>query len=292
MRDWRAASEKIRRRTVLEIAESLAIESPFHFSAVSTQSDTSAYLDSNWDILAGAPDYVLSFPGRDASYVNDSLICVAKFWHVVERARTNFDLGALTWTVVDAYHACLLGARAISALSGVLSYSLRGRTVLVDFRPEFGSPDDRKAFKKAHGAVDDPVRVLRPLNRQLLEQKDTWAVLTRICALSTATDPNKDCYSRISSFAEQPLSQPRNMVFYDSVAWLWRTDFRVQGDGVEFEQSVASLDGNVDATLAALNEIFGFSKILLAELSSRIGFDPSTLSVMATTEPDKLLKAS
>lgn len=289
MKDWSTASERIRRRTVLEIADSLAVESPFRFSAVNAQSDTPGYLDANWDILDDTQDYILSYPGRDANYVNDSLICVAKFWHVIERARANFDHGALTWTVVDAYHACLLGARAISALSGILSYTLRGRTVLLDFRPEFGSPDDRKAFRRAHGAVDEPVRVLRPQNRQL-EQKDVWAVLKRVCALSTAADPNKAFYVRISDFAGQPLSQPRNYVFYDSVAWLWRTDFRLQAEAVSFDHSVNSFDVDVDLTLAALNEIFGFSKILLDELSSRIGFDPSTLSDIATTEPDQLLK--
>ncbi len=224
MRDWASAADHVRRRAFDGLVDSLEVEVPFAFDPVASISEMPDYLNDNWELIRGSPNQIIDLPGRDANLVRDCLISVCKFFHVLGCSRAQYSRGALTWTIVDAYHASLLGARAICALFGVLSYTVRGRTLLVDFRPEFGAVDHARKFKREYRNTSSPVRVLQPTS-PLLEQKDAWGLLKRICNVCDRLDTDRHALSRLSEIADKPLSQLRNRVLYDSVFWQWRADF-------------------------------------------------------------------
>lgn len=279
MKDWKSASNSIRQRSSKQIAESLTVEAPFTFNPVMTPSDTPAFLEANWESLGGAHHHIISMPGRDINLATDILITICKFWHVVESARVNHSRGALTWTVVDAYHACLLGARAVCALHGVLSYSLRGRSILIDFRPEFGRVDEMRTFNRNYRSIDDPIGILMPSSRQL-EQKDSWGLLKRICDMVPSSDPYKAELSVIAGFAKLPLSQTRNTILYDSVAWVWRQDFRLASDNIIYENAIRKCDSVIDNTIEALDILFCISQRMALDLTSSIGLNLIDCSAM------------
>lgn len=254
---------------------SIEVEAPFVFDAPTARSDVPDFLDSEWSGLGQDPDVVFSLPGRDANFARDLLIGLSKFHHVLDCAERARVRGALTWTLVDAYHAAMLGGRVLSSFYGVLSYTIRGRTVLMDYRPELGSADDQKQFARDHRGVDGPVRLLRPA-KEKLDQKEAWALLRRLSAINSTGRGSEDRHlaDEISDVTRVALSSVRNRILYDSVYWTWNRDF----DASEHDESLlaaafSSNDEAVSRLLVSLAKIREAVNRYSAELLVHLAVD-------------------
>jgi hypothetical protein len=291
---WDGAFRNIRRRSVDDVLSSLEVSHPFNFDIVNDESDVPPYLEDNWEYISGDPSGLLPLPGRDLNFVRDILISSAKFFHVVGCARAQMTRGATTWAIVDAYHASLIGARLIAALFGVLSYGAKRRTVLVDYRPELGAPDDRRAFRREAKGLLQPVRVLCP-QPKFLQQTDVWALVARVCAISKldTEDPvDSRLLAELGRLVGEPISAFRNTMIYDSVAWAWTDDLTPTPAGPALQQArLIDTEGAHALTLDVLSIIFEFCKRHISRMGSSIGFDPSPLSPMFSLgeSPDTLL---
>ena len=284
MTKWDGAFRTIRRRSTEEIAEGLAVAPPFDFRADEDRSDIPDFIDASWHENGTEIDSVVSLPGRDVNYARDTLICAKKYLHVLESVKSQVNRGCMTWAMVDAYHAALLGTRLFGAVYGVLSYSARGRTVLIDYRPDLGSPDDVKAFKKIAKGIDFPIRVLKPQPKHL-EQSDAWSLVTRLCAIARPQAADLPRLLSIKNLSEKKLSAFRNGILYDSVAWEWLDDFNTVGVPRETTHvRLADDDASQTLTLQVLSEMFGYMIDCLNQICVKIGFDIRSLSDLVFAE--------
>ena len=275
---WDGVFQQIRRRSAADVRTDLDVAVPFLFDVQGQESDLPGYLDAQWDTLSGHENLIINLPGRDMNLVRDTLMAASRFYHVIDCARAQVRRGAMTWAMVDSYHASLLGAKAMFALYGVFAYGMRDRTVLVDFRPELGSVDDAKKFKKANKEVENPIRVLIP-KAKYLEQKDAWALMTRLCNITQTTLENAELIRRIKESAESPLSAFRNATLYDSVAWQWPSDFVSPRMALANRIArIAAEDEFQSASLKALAAIFEFVTANMKELGSAVSYDPTKIS--------------
>jgi hypothetical protein len=234
-----------------------------------------------WNDIEGETDTIISLPGRDVNFVRDVFMCATKYFHVLESVKRNIQHGSMTWAMVDAYHAALLGTRLFGAIYGILSYTIRGRTVLIDYRPNLGSPDDVKAFRREAKGVDDPVRLLRPQPKHL-EQADAWALVTRLCSISRPQAEDVDTLRLIKELSQEKISAFRNLVLYDSVAWEWLDDFGTPPASLEIRQDrLADINSNQTLTLQILSQMFGYMRDRLAVISSKVGYELRRISPLA-----------
>jgi hypothetical protein len=276
MKDWQAASDKIRRRNATAIIESISVDTPFNFSLGVDTSDVPDFLESEWLRFESSPNTVFSLVGRDVNLARDLLISITKYFHVVENARKLRARGALTWMIVDAYHAALLGARVLTAFHGVLSYSVRNRTVLMDYRPNFGSPDEKKRFLKEYKGMEDPVRLLCP-TKQKLDQRETWSLLQRLCRISDndKNAPEGKLNSSLQDVAGKPLSTIRNKILYDSVYWTWFLDFSETPIDPKIIKDRLDSNDEPNILVEGMGHIHKAVNLYSSKLFNQIGIDQS-----------------
>lgn len=275
---WDGSFQQIRRRSAADVRSDLDVTAPFLFDVQGQESDLPGYLDAQWSNLGASENSIISLPGRDMNLVRDTLMAATRFYHVIDCARTQVRRGAMTWAMVDSYHASLLGAKAMFALYGVFAYGVRNRTVLVDFRPELGSVDDEKKFRKANKGVENPIRVLIP-KVKYLEQQDAWALLTRLCNITQTKPEDVDLINRIKDGASLPLSAFRNATLYDSVAWQWPSDLVApRMPPADRIARIAADDEVQSSSLKVMAAIFEFVTANIGELGSALSYDPAKLS--------------
>jgi hypothetical protein len=275
---WDGSFQQIRRRSAADVRTNLNVAVPFLFDIQGQESDLPGYLDSQWETLTRSENSVISLPGRDMNLVRDTLMAASRFYHVIDCARAQVRRGAMTWAMVDSYHASLLGAKAMFALYGLFAYGVRDRTVLVDFRPELGSVDHAKKFKKANKTVEHPIRVLTPKPKHL-EQQDAWALVTRLCNITLTTPEDVELIDRIKESAGSPLSAFRNATLYDSVAWQWPSDLAPpRMTPANRIARIAAEDEFQSTSLKALAAIFEFVTANIKKLGSGLSYDPTKLS--------------
>lgn len=276
MRDWSAAGDRIRRRSALAVVRSLEVQTPFDFDPTSSASEIPDFLEQVWDGLT-LHDHVADLPGRDVNFARDLLIAVTKFYQVSKCTEQRLASGALTWSLVDAYHAAFLGARAIAAMYGILTYTVRRRTILVDFRPELGSPDEAKRFRREHRGFDEPIRILRP-TKALLDQSEAWKLLTRLAAITTDFEDERRFASDLSNLSKSPPNQLRNLLMYDSVYWTWPVDFGMVAPPAGWvEDNFDKSDPDVADLLTHLQALTLAVARYASELGRQIGFDLTAL---------------
>lgn len=275
---WDASFNQVRRRSVSDVHANLAITTPFLFNVRGEVSDVPSFIEGRLATIPGEEDSVISLPGRDVNLVRDTLMAASRFYHVIECARAQVRRGSMTWAMVDAYHASLVGAKVIFTLYGLFTYSVRDRTVLVDFRPELGSVDDTKKFRRANRDVEQPIRVFTS-KAKYLEQKDAWALVTRLCNITHASSEGADLVGRIKEAAASPLSALRNHTLYDSVAWQWPSDLASPRMTPASKRAHISADNESQSlSLHALASIFEFVTGHIEQLGKDIGYDPTKLS--------------
>lgn len=276
MRDWASAGDRIRRRSALAVIRSLEVQTPFHFDPQSSESEVPDFLEQAWDGLT-PHDHVADLPGRDVNFARDMLITVTKFYHVSHCTDQRLASGALTWSLVDAYHAAFLGARAIAAMYGILTYTVRRRTILIDFRPELGTVDEARKFRREHRAFDEPIRILRP-TKHLLDQGEAWKLLTRLAAITNDIEDERKFASELADLSKAPSNQLRNKLMYDSVYWTWPADFGIVSPTSEWiEANFDKADVDVLDLLTQLQTLTEAVNRYASELSRQIGFDLSSL---------------
>lgn len=278
LKNWQSAFDRIRRRSPQGICQDLIVESPFAFDVAQDVSEVREFLGENWGGLGDETDYILTLPGRDVNLVRDIFIAAAKFYHIVECVRSHIARGAMTWAIVESYHASLVGARLASALYGILSYGVNGRTVVVDFRPEFGSPDEMKSFTRRFGTVDTPIRILRPITKQL-QQSDVWSLIVRLCNITSCPPESEEDVRALRIAAGEKVSAFRNEILYDSVAWCWSDDFgpSVVTEEVKHER-LNERGAPQSVTVQTIVQIFRFINPRVINLCESVGFQSTSLS--------------
>lgn len=285
MNTWEAAFNCVRLRSVDELIKSIGVDTPFEFDPTQDTSDVADFVEANWEDFGKEHNTIASLPARDMNLVRDTLICATKFFHIVHNVRTHVAGGSMTWAVVDTYHAALLGTRLISALYGVLSYGIQGRTVLIDFRPEFGREDQQKAFRKENKNVEDPVRILRPQPKQL-SQSDAWSLINRLCNVTSCPPDEEASVDAMRRVVGEKNSAFRNMIFYDSVAWGWLDDFSATAAEIGMQhQRLEETGASHSTTVNALIEVFSFVKPRLIALCGQCGVQPEAVSPILARDP-------
>lgn len=236
-------------------------------------------------------EIVIDLPDRDVALVTDALTCITKFLHVVQSCRANARRGALTWSVVDAYHAALLGGRAIAATMGVVPYLLGGRSYLVDFRPEFGTPQDRIKFRKTFGRQDSPILILSPRVPHF-EQNDQWHLVSRL--LRFALHDIEDA-SRLELLIEAAVNFPgeiRNAVVYDSLKWIWRADSSSLSQETLDPSKIAETLSENPAGTQFLDRIFSQVQEQFRVLASKVGLSSNSVPRSIDLAPSPHLLAA
>lgn len=278
MSKWDSSFQQLRRRCAADVYADMEITAPFLFDVKGQASDLPSYIESQWDELGHIDNSIIDLPGRDMNMVRDMLMAASRFYHVIDCVRAQVRRGAMTWAMVDAYHATLVGAKAMLALYGVFAYGVRGRTVLVDFRPELGSVDDAKKFRKANKSVEQPIRVLIP-KVKYLEQQDAWALVCRLCNITPSSSEDANIVGRIKDAASSPLSALRNQTLYDSVAWQWPSDLASPRMDVPSRLILIGAENEAQSlSLEALSTLFEFVTEHIRRLGEAIDYDPEKLS--------------
>jgi hypothetical protein len=231
---------------------------------------------------------VIEFPGKRASFAADAMSAFSKFYHVMGCSRLLMSSGAMTWSISDGYHTSMLGGRAVLASFGVLPYSFPGRTVLVDFFPEYGSKDQRNAFKKATKDITEPVRLLAPISSPLLEQKELWRVVERIGNVAELDADEQGLFLQIVDLLKERPWTTRNQSLYDSVAWIWPSDIAMPSVPAPQQTTMLSTSGaDIFAFSSFLDTIFDLVEHYQAQLnaSQRFGALMTPPNVIGCTSP-------
>lgn len=223
MNRWEAALTRVSRRSISEAVETLAVEPPFAFNFAEAVSEMPGLIAEQVEDKQPPHEIIIDLPDRDVTLATDMLVCITKFLHVVQCCRANARRGALTWGIVDAYHAAILGARAVGATMGVIPYVVSGRSFLVDFRPEVGTPQDRIKFRKTYGRHESPILVLSPRPAHF-EQNDQWKLLIRLLRFAAQNYADPARLQVLIDAADRFPGEVRNLVVYDSLKWIWRGD--------------------------------------------------------------------
>jgi len=240
MNNWESAANKIRRRPItiwneidISISEGLDLHDEGNFIATAL-----------YDLPLDDPELVLSFPDRDRLWLTEILFSAQKFSHVARLAKKRAEEGAVTWAATDAHHAVLLGVRAFLATLGVCICEGKARSHLVDFRPEKGSVDEAKKFRKTHGSVDGPTRVLSP-RKQLVEQKDLFKLLERALNVVETVDDKDDLVNNVKILNLGSHKAERNRLLYQGDYWHWKDDITWPTIDVQLiEEYRKGVDGN------------------------------------------------
>jgi hypothetical protein len=222
MERWTGAFQDIRVRKFDDILAQCNTPVSFSFSG-----DENLLKDFIIDVWSEDcfPNFIINFPEKNQEFVKAFLTGYSKFEHVLDCSRNMFERGSLTWGLVDAYHASIVGARSIAAALGVCIFNIKGRTVLVDLFPELGSVDQRRAFRKANKDIEFPIRVLAPSKEKLLEQSKLWDLIHRLFNLRSFASSTEESYqTALSELIKAKPWADRHDILYDLASWRWPTD--------------------------------------------------------------------
>ncbi|NNU81080.1 hypothetical protein HMH01_11595 [Halovulum dunhuangense] len=219
MKTWDSAWSKIRKRR-MDVWRELRLDLPFEYDHLDPDAYFSSFLVEN---PPDDPDIVLERVDRDRLWASEIVITSQKYFHVLRLTSQRAADGHITWAATDAHHAVLLGVRCFLSTLGVCICQGKHRAHLVDLRPERGSPQDEKAFKKAYRNAPNPVRVLTPDTHEM-GQKQIFDLFTRL--LRTVI-PSDECAKLIQDITALKLGahkSERNRLLYHSHYWHWPED--------------------------------------------------------------------
>ncbi|NKL95954.1 hypothetical protein [Rhizobium leguminosarum] len=278
MKSWTAAFDEIKRRTPDKVRTSVRVERPFFFDPLTSLSEVPDFIEASWESIEAESNRILNFPGRDANFTQDTLICATKFYHVLESVRSHVARGAMTWSFVDAYHAALVSTRLLGALYGIFSYTVKGRTILMDYRPELGSVDEERRFQKAYRDVAEPTRILKPVTQ--LSQKDSWSLCVRLANITPEVEGvDWPAVKRVKTVAADKVSSFRNGILYDAVAWGNLNDFGSGGTAAELRKGILEASAEPHTlTISALTAMFDLINPCFVAFCHEVGVDPLVIS--------------
>ena len=255
MERWTGAFKEIRRRNFDELCAKIRDKVPYDFE--NSDEQIRDFLEETW-ALEKTANAVYSFPGKEAEYIRCFLTAYSKFEHVLDCSRSLFERGSLTWALVDAYHASIIGARAILAALGICIFTIGRRTVVVDMFPEFGTVDQRRKFGKEHKGVDGPVRVMAPSRDQVLDQGNIWNLVRRLVSLkSFASNEEEGLQLAMVDLLDTKPWSDRHEVMYDLSAWRWRGDIGLSPlSSTDLETLLAATDQEVIELSQFVDQIF------------------------------------
>lgn len=278
MNSWEAAGNKVSRRSFAELADGLDVIPPFSFSFQDAISEVPDFL-SDAIRERGAPcQSAVEFPGRDVALARDVFTCASKFLHVLQCCRAHALRGAVTWAVVDSYHAAFLGMRTLCGLLGVVPYAVDDRTIIVDFRPELGSPQDIHRFRSDFGRLTSPIRILAPTPKQM-EQRHFWMLAGRLLRLArAASDADADTLDALEAAAKSSPGAFRNEVLYSPLAWRWRDDTAFLAcSALAGSPYVLSKLNEADKEMGLLNEVYNLAQKYIRQWCGRVGLSIEAL---------------
>jgi hypothetical protein len=219
MQSWDAAFAKVRKRKI-DVWNDLAVETPFEYDPSDTDSFFSSFLIEN---PPGHAELVLERVDRDRLWASEILITSQKFIHVLRLTSRRAQTGNVTWAATDAHHAVLLGIKCFLATIGVGICQGHNRVHLVDFRPELGTPQDEKKFRRQNKGVTNPLRVLTPTPKNL-EQRHLFDAFNRLLKILVTDTARENLFEAANSLKLGTHQSERNRLLYHSDYWHWWGD--------------------------------------------------------------------
>jgi len=239
MKNWEAASSKIRRRTS-DVWRGIDLALPVEIDIASEDVFISSAL---YEIEEPETELVLQFPERDRLWAAEIIISAQKYSHVARLTKKRAEEGAMTWAATDAHHAVLLGIKCFLSTLGIGICEGKNRAHLVDFRPECGNIDEARRFVKSYKSITSPVRVLTP-SKQLFEQKDIFKLLERSLNIIDIPKNSENIIETIKTMNLGTHKAERNKLLYHGEYWHWHNDLTWPSIDIGVHQEIEKgLDG-------------------------------------------------
>lgn len=203
-------------------------------------------------------------------FAAEALSAHSKFHHSLACTNLLSKWGALTWSLLDAYHCALFGAKAILSSYGLSIFTVNGQSCLADLWPELGRRNEIQKFEKAYGKRDSLVRIER--TGGTLGQRDIWSGLERVCRIGKSD--NTEVEGRLEKIREIIALKPwqnRHSTLYSSDRWQWRDDI-VMMQLPEKEVHARFLDGSdVSIVVELVDEMFSLLSLISGQFESVSG---------------------
>ncbi len=219
MKNWEAAANKVRQRS-LDIWRDIKLEVPIE---IDISADGEFITEAIQGLHIEEAEVILPFPGRDRLWLSEIIFSAQKYSHVARLTKQRAEEGFVTWAATDAHHAVLLGIKCFLSILGICVSQGNSRAHLVDFRPEQGSVDDKRKFRKRYKQIENPVRIMTP-SKKLFEQKDIFRLLERainICEATLDQDKELEVLKSMNLGMHKP---ERNRLLYEGEYWHWYQD--------------------------------------------------------------------
>lgn len=222
--------QNIRLRTWNDLLANISVSPPYQ---IDCEDDTNSAIHWIEQALPLSNDQrVFSFPEKQLAYICDSIFLFLKARHVGNRVCELFGSGRSTWALVDVHHASLLFAKSICGFFGVHIYSLKGKSYILDYFPEFGSLDHRKGFSREYRAIAEPARLSG--HRGNFEQKDIWEMMRRVIEVCSYPDERNAYFEFLRNGSLGSHAPIRNKILYDLREWTFFDDLVFASSDLKF----------------------------------------------------------
>jgi hypothetical protein len=171
---------------------------------------------------------------------------------------------------------------------GIIPYTVRGRTALIDYRPEFGTPQDRIKFRKQHGRPESPVALLVPKTAHL-EQADLWKLVRRSLQFAKLNETRKE-FDEVLAALDASAGSLRNAVLYDALTWTRKEDSSTLREPYLSIADINAALAQLPAPTALFDSIFLLVQDCAMRFKSRVTLRDDTLprSIVLAPEPHVL----
>lgn len=257
---WKNAFDRSRERVLEALLEDVGGDAFDGYSFSSYVSPIPTFLESIFEDN-DEKIIVADFPEKRRVFIAEALTSHSKFYHTLACANILTKQGALTWSLVDAYHCGLLGAKALLSSFGINLFTIGGKTCLVDLWPEHGRREQVKKFENANGKSPDLVRIER--TGATMGQREIWSGLERLARIGLSQDAKLEATIRdLDDLVSQKPWESRHAMMYSADRWYWRDDISLPivtaaevHARFQKERDVVVLFSVVDAILITVRDI-------------------------------------
>jgi hypothetical protein len=278
---WQEGFDDIPQRSFDRILAETVLAPPPEFKFQQYESEAALFVESlGAGVLAGKS--VVAMPGRVLNFASDALFSSKRFLHALDCARTQFERGAVTWSLVDAHHVLLLGYKAVAAFYGIFLYGIWDRTIIVDFFPHLGAPKAKAAFSRSFGHVIDPVAIYAP-GETKVSQRQLRTLLKRIGGIVVKQSAEeRTFFNSLGHYLNSSNKTPRNNVLYSSVWWEWPKDLDLSSGSKGTKAALCDdPEEGYPKFMTLLDSLEDLNRSLVDKLSLQISFDVASLHALA-----------
>jgi hypothetical protein len=283
---WEAVIKDIRARNPIDIYHTINFSDEFEVDPSAPKVQLADSIENTFmsEILLHG-EKVFEFTERDGAFVEQCIISLNKFVNVLNSAKKLAANGFLTWALVDAYHAILLGGRSIAAFYGILPLTIGKKSILVDLRPELGLKEQQRLFNKQYRVGRGWVKAYSIKGAEF-GQKETWTLTKRLAATTPDDVRCKVQLESLNEIVKRQFDNVRNQLLYDASYWLELKEFRnlcpMTEDDIK-DYLFSASDGVQDIDLA-LKDICNILLILYNNLCDIAPIKEATAAISWTKE--------